>query len=135
MVWQRQSICVLSMVVTAVCGFAQTPDETELQTLPTFVNGLAAYIYGYPLLMFGTTEKVAITVPDATTTLGGAPLNQFGKETSLPNSSFTDVVLPSTTTTLCLGVHQFESGTGNPAYSEHYRPFFSCCRCWMGGPM
>jgi aryl-alcohol dehydrogenase-like predicted oxidoreductase len=30
--------------------------------------------------MFGTTEKFTITVPNATTKLGNASLNQFGKE-------------------------------------------------------
>ena len=76
----------------------QTPDESELKGLSTFKNGVDAYIYGYPLIMFGITERVAITVPTAGEKLGAAPLNQFGKEPSLPDSTFKDVVLPSTTT-------------------------------------
>jgi hypothetical protein len=76
----------------------QINNESELTGLPVFSNGVAAYVYGYPLVMFGLTERIAITVPSAGVKLGGAPLNQFGKEPGLPDSSFTDVVLPSTTT-------------------------------------
>lgn len=76
----------------------QTPDDSQLRTLPAFVNAVQAYIYGYPLLMFGVTERASINVPQAGAKLGAAPLNQFGKEDVLPNSSFTTVVLPSTTT-------------------------------------
>ena len=92
------SSLLITLAMTAVFGSAQTPDDTELRSLPTFTNGVDAYIYGYPLLMFGTTGKVGTTVPDAITKPGRAPLNQFAKETSLPTSAFKDVVLPSTTT-------------------------------------
>ncbi|HEY1948397.1 MAG TPA: DUF1254 domain-containing protein [Bryobacteraceae bacterium] len=76
----------------------QINNESELTGLPVFSNGVAAYVYGYPLVLFGVTEKIAITVSSAGVKLGGAPLNQFGKEPGLPDSSFVDVVLPSTTT-------------------------------------
>jgi hypothetical protein len=71
----------------AARGFGQTsdeagqvPDQSELKTSSNFRNAVDAYIYGYPLLMFGTTERVATTVPYAEFQLGAAPLNQFGKE-------------------------------------------------------
>ena len=95
----------LVILTTAALGFAQTPDEaaqapdvSALNASSTFRNAVDAYIYGYPLLVFGTTERLGITVPYAGFQLGAAPLNQFGKEEVLPNSSFTGVVLPSTTT-------------------------------------
>jgi hypothetical protein len=94
---------IISMAVAL--GFGQMPDlpaagtdTSLLQSLPTFTDAFDAYIYGYPLLMFGITERLGVTVPTAGARLGAAPLNQFGKETVLPNSSFTAVVLPSTTT-------------------------------------
>lgn len=109
MTQRSKLICILTVAMAismpAARGLAQTPeeaaqapDESELKASSTFRNGVDAYIYGYPLLMFGTTERVATTVPYAGFQLGAAPLNQFGKEETLPKSSFTAVVLPSTTT-------------------------------------
>lgn len=109
MTQRNKLICILTlaMVVSmpAVPGLAQTrdeaaqaPDQSDLKASSTFKNGVEAYIYGYPLLMFGMTERVVTTVPFAGFQLGAAPLNQFGKEETLPKSSFTAVVLPSTTT-------------------------------------
>ena len=49
-------------------------------------------------MMEGVTARTGSQVPNAKTKLGGAPLNQFGKEEVLPNSTFTAVVLPSTST-------------------------------------
>lgn len=63
-----------------------------------FLDAVNAYIYGYPLLMFGVTGRTATTVMNPGDRLGGAPLNQFGKEPRLPDYTFTAVVLPSTTT-------------------------------------
>jgi hypothetical protein len=77
---------------------AQTPDESELRRLPTFANAVDAYVYGYPLVMMGVTERTATTVPSSTAINGRAPLNQFVKETVLPDGSYKDVVLPSTST-------------------------------------
>jgi DNA sulfur modification protein DndE len=64
----------------------------------TFLNAVNAYIYGYPLLMFGVTGRTGTTVMNPGDRLGAAPLNQFGKEPRLPDYTFTAVVLPSTTT-------------------------------------
>jgi hypothetical protein len=44
------------------------------------------------------TERVITTVPNTRTKLGRAPINQFAEATTLPNGSYTDVVLPSTST-------------------------------------
>jgi hypothetical protein len=93
----RIATVTIAMAITATLGSGQTP-EADLKALPTFTNGVAAYIYGFPLVMFGLTERAGITVPTASATLGGAPLNQFGKEGRLPDATFIDVVLPSTTT-------------------------------------
>jgi DNA sulfur modification protein DndE len=63
-----------------------------------FATGVRAYLYGYPLVMMGVTERVVTSVPDTTTVMGRAPVNQFFLVQGLPNASYTDVVLPSTTT-------------------------------------
>jgi hypothetical protein len=101
----RTLTLVLALLMPGPRGLAQTPEQPDratnrsaLKNFSTLRNGVYAYIYGYPLLMFGTTERVATSVPFAGFQLGAAPLNQFGKEEALPNSSFTSVVLPSTTT-------------------------------------
>jgi hypothetical protein len=44
------------------------------------------------------TERVITTVPNTRTKLGRAPINQFAEATTLPRGSYTDVVLPSTST-------------------------------------
>ena len=72
--------------------------EQDLAALVNqFGDGVAAYIYGYPLVIFGITEQLSINTKP-TSTSGSAPLNQFGKQTEFPDSSFTAVVLPSTST-------------------------------------
>jgi hypothetical protein len=63
-----------------------------------FATGIRAYLYGYPLVLLGVTERVVTSVPDSTSILGRAPVNQFSFAQQLPNASYTDVVLPSTTT-------------------------------------
>jgi hypothetical protein len=88
----------LAVAITGIRGYGQTIQDIELSGSGTFADGVQAYIYGYPLLMFGVTGRTATTVQDTMTRLGAAPLNQFGKEQNLPNSTFTSVVLPSTTT-------------------------------------
>jgi hypothetical protein len=60
--------------------------------------GVGAYIYGYPLVMMGLTEQVTTNVPNATTALGRAPINQFASGTGLPTARYTDVVLPNVNT-------------------------------------
>jgi hypothetical protein len=72
--------------------------ELEQNASPTFRNAFDTYIYGYPLLMLGVTERTGTTVANPGDRLGAAPLNQFGKEMDLPNYTFTAVVLPSTST-------------------------------------
>ena len=73
-------------------------EVSDLVSLPEFADGVEAYIYGYPLVVLAMTERVATTVADATTVMGRAPINQFAKGMKLPNGSYKDVVLPSTTT-------------------------------------
>lgn len=90
----------LSLTVPSHRGFGQTTLLEDVQRLAPGVvaDTVLGYIYGYPLMMFGVTGRIGNNVPDATTKLGGAPLNQFGKEMVLPDATFTAVVLPSTST-------------------------------------
>jgi hypothetical protein len=76
----------------------QIPLQSDLTTLSAFTDAVDAYIYGYPLMMLGITERVATTVPGTKPNAGRAPLNQFTKSTLLPDGTYKDVVLPSTTT-------------------------------------
>lgn len=63
-----------------------------------FATGIRAYLYGYPLVLMGVTERVVTSVPDSTSVVGRAPINQFSFAQELSKASYTDVVLPSTTT-------------------------------------
>ena len=76
----------------------QIPAQSELTALSAFTDAIDAYIYGYPLMMIGLTGRVATTTPGAILNAGRAPLNQFTKSTVLPDGTYKDVVLPSTTT-------------------------------------
>ena len=102
----RTPICVaialaltfITLSASGQSGLNLPPNLNLPPGVSTFVDGVEAYIYGYPLLMLGTTERVGSTVPNPDVKLGAAPLNQFGKEKSLPDYTFTAVVLPSTST-------------------------------------
>ena len=75
------------------------PPDLDPSSVQTYLDGIAAYIYGYSLLSIAMTERVATNVPNATSKTGRAPINQLYRATELPvGSSYTDVVLPSTTT-------------------------------------
>jgi hypothetical protein len=63
-----------------------------------FEIGVRAYVYGYPLVMMGVTERVMTNVPDATTVNGRAPINQFANSTALMDASYTDIVYPNVNT-------------------------------------
>ncbi|MBB5317463.1 DUF1254 domain-containing protein [Tunturibacter empetritectus] len=91
-------VAIVVLAVAGRCGYGQTLEDLQQNVSPALFDGVVSYIYGYPLMMFGVTGRTGTTVPDAMTKLGGAPLNQFGKETVLPNATFTAVVLPSTST-------------------------------------
>jgi DNA sulfur modification protein DndE len=72
--------------------------EPSIPSPPALRDGVETYVYGYPLLMMALTERVATTI--ATTSLGAtrAPINQFVYGIKLPDSRYSDVVLPSTST-------------------------------------
>jgi len=89
---------MLAVAVTGTLGHSQTLQDIERGQPLTFVDGVQAFIYGYPLMMFGVTARIGTTVMNPGDRLGAAPLNQFGKEPNLPDATFTAVVLPSTTT-------------------------------------
>ena len=88
-----KATCVVVLTVVAIAASAQqrgeTLEELEFRSPGPFADAVAAYIYGYPLLMIGVTGRIATTVATAGDRLGAAPLNQFGKEPKLPDSSFT----------------------------------------------
>jgi hypothetical protein len=84
-----------SLVVLALLAAQPTP---AAQAAGPFEVGVEAYVYGYPLVMMGLTEEVTTNVPNGTTVLGRAPINQFANATVLPNASYTDVVLPNVNT-------------------------------------
>src|SRR5215813_1522672 len=96
----RAAACAaaIAVSVSCVCAYGQTLQSIEDGQPQLFIDAVETYIYGYPLMMIGVTGRTATTVPDTATKLGAAPLNQFGKEPRLPDPSFKDVVLPSTTT-------------------------------------
>ena len=47
--------------------------------LANFQECIDTYIYGYPLLMFGVTERTGTTIANPGDRLGGAPLNQLAR--------------------------------------------------------
>ncbi len=79
---------------------SKAPENLDAAGVQTFVDGVTDYIYGYSLLAIAMTERVATTVPGLTppTTPTRAPINQIVVGTALPNPTYHDVVLPSTTT-------------------------------------
>jgi hypothetical protein len=90
------AVIVVGMAVAQ--GIGRPPQQPDVTSSQVFADGIDAYIYGYPLLMIGLTERVATTVPGAVPNSGRGPINQLVKETRLPNGSYKDVVLPSTST-------------------------------------
>ncbi len=75
---------------------SKAPENLDEAGLQTFLDGVTDYIYGYSLLSIAMTERVATTVSGLMPTR--APINQLVIGTTLPNPTYHDVVLPSTTT-------------------------------------
>jgi len=99
--WKATCVVAITVAVATLASAqerGETLEELEFRSPGSFADAVAAYIYGYPLLMIGVTGRIATTVATAGDRLGAAPLNQFGKEPKLPDSTFTAVVLPSTST-------------------------------------
>ncbi|MBV9939550.1 MAG: DUF1254 domain-containing protein [Acidobacteriaceae bacterium] len=75
----------------------QLPNDLDSSSIQTYLDGVAAYIYGYSLLAVALTERVSTNIARADLQLGRAPINQLYKAPSLPvGSQFKDVVLPTT---------------------------------------
>ena len=51
-----------------------------------WLNGLEAYVYGFPLIMMDLTKEVSTAVPTASEFT--APVNQFSVMTHYPDASF-----------------------------------------------
>ena len=73
--------------VTGVIGHTQTLEDLQRGQPLIFADAVQAYIYGYPLMMFGVTTRTGTTISNPNDRLGGAPLNQFGKEPQLPDAT------------------------------------------------
>ncbi|MBV9483663.1 MAG: DUF1254 domain-containing protein, partial [Acidobacteria bacterium] len=87
----------------------QLPSSLEAGSFQTYLDGVAAYIYGYSLMAIALTERVSTNVASAGQPYGRAPLNQLFKAAQLPvGSAFKDVVLPSTTTLYAVGFFNLE---------------------------
>jgi DNA sulfur modification protein DndE len=78
-------------------GSSAALQVNKVSPLAALVYGADAYVYGYPLVLEGMTKKIATNVPNTAANPFRAPVNQFVHGT-FPNASFTDVVLPSTST-------------------------------------
>ncbi len=88
---------------------SQLPNDLDSGSVQTYLDGIAAYIYGYSLLAIAMTERVSTNVAGPDQQYGRAPLNQLFKAPSLPvGSAFKDVVLPSTTTLYSAGFFNLE---------------------------
>lgn len=92
------TLAVFALAFSSASGDCQTLEEIQRIAPVQIFDGILGYIYGYPLVIYGVTGRIGNNVPDAVTKLGGAPLNQFGKEARLPDYTFNAVVLPSTST-------------------------------------
>lgn len=99
------------IAMVAAPSIAQKSERSDSANISAVADGVLAYIYGYPLVMMALTQRVSTTVPGTAPGLTRAPINQLVKETELPNGSYKDVVLPSTTT---LYVASFINLTAEP---------------------
>jgi hypothetical protein len=92
------------MAAILTAARSQLPNGLAPNSVQTYLDGIGAYIYGYPLLSIAMTERVSTNVEYANQQLGRAPLNQLYRAMALPvGSKFKDVVLPSTTTMYATG--------------------------------
>jgi DNA sulfur modification protein DndE len=71
-----------------------------LNPLLALLYGADAYVFGYPLVLMGVTKSIETNVPNTAANPSRAPVNQFVRG-KFPDSTFTDVVLPSTSTLYC----------------------------------
>lgn len=69
----------------------------DLNLTAGILSGIRSYIYGYPLVMMGITQRLTTNVPNLAM-LGRAPKNQFAHATELPDASYVDVQLPNVNT-------------------------------------
>ncbi len=95
---RRFLISMIAFALAVNASYGQSYSEEQLKSTDAFAIGLDAYIFGYPLVTMGVTERLTTNVHDAVTQLGRAPINQFSNATTLPNSSYKDVVLPNVNT-------------------------------------
>jgi hypothetical protein len=88
---------------------SQLPNDLDTGSVQTYLDGIAAYIYGYSLMAIAMTERFSTNVMSADQQYGRAPINQLFKATALPvGSAFKNFVLPSTTTLYSVGFFNLE---------------------------
>ena len=96
--------------------------------------GIRSYIYGYPLVMMGITQRLTTNVPNLTTMLGRAPKNQFAHATALPDASYVDVQLPNVNTLYSLAFLDLRPNPSSCTFPTWARAS-SCWKCWTLGRM
>jgi hypothetical protein len=82
-------VVVLPMGAGSGVATATSGDDSQL---------LQAYIYGYAPVAMAATRAVQTAVPDATSSPGKAPINQFSRSTTLATPSNRTVVRPNSDT-------------------------------------
>jgi len=86
----RRAACALP-----IAALGAVLSATAQAAPPNFDDFVNAYIYGYGPTAFAATEAVTTAVPNATTTPGASPRNQFSYSTALDTPSETTVIRPS----------------------------------------
>src|SRR5262245_50730803 len=81
------------VVLLAAAGPAPAADLTEDEA---FQIGTEAYVYGYPLVTFDTTRRVATNVSAPKGPF--APMGQFGNLRRYPDAKFRTVTAPNADT-------------------------------------
>jgi hypothetical protein len=91
---------------------SKAPQNLDAAGVQIFVDGVTDYICGYSLLAIAMTERVATTVSGLTPPVAPtrAPINQLVAGTALPNPTYHDVVLPSTSTLYASSFMNLTSG-------------------------
>lgn len=62
----------------------QLPSDLDPSSVQTYLDGIAAYIYGYSLLAIAMTERVSTDIASAGLKTGRAPINQLYRATRAP---------------------------------------------------
>ncbi len=86
-------VLTLAAAATLLSGSALQAKENVFEALP---DGVAAYIYGYPLVTMEMTRRVMTNVDKPVGTR--APMGQFVRMREYPSAAFRDVTAPNADT-------------------------------------